>query len=343
MIDFSGTNVTQLALHYVGNSGQQIYLSNEAIASTPEVADKLKMWFLAPFANAAEKFEFTHPESLQYNETFNYVSELFTAPLKFVQISQQLARHLHAQSDHPKIKTGDFYVVHFKSVPVENRLLEGVGLFKSENKSGFFMTRRLDDSFEIEYREGAPVHKIDKGCLVINDKQPVVYVVDNQNRGEEARYWKESFLQLKPAADNYHYTKNFLEVTKHFIADHLSDREGISRIDQVKMLDDSVRYFKEKEQFDINEFNEKVFNDPALIQSFQEYGSHFVQHNNAQLSDSFEINNNAVKKQARVFKSVLKLDKNFHIYIHGNRDLIERGYDEQSGKKYYKIYFDEEA
>ena len=48
-----------------------------------------------------------------------------------------------------------------------------------------------------------------------------------------------------------------------------------------------------------------------------------------------------MKKQARVFKSVLKLDKNFHIYIHGDRNRIERGVDEQ-GRKYYKIYYDQE-
>ncbi|MES1226514.1 MAG: nucleoid-associated protein, partial [Bacteroidota bacterium] len=49
------------------------------------------------------------------------------------------------------------------------------------------------------------------------------------------------------------------------------------------------------------------------------------------------------KKQAKVFKSVLKLDKNFHIYIHGRRDLIEKGIDEITGKKFYKIYFEEES
>jgi len=56
----------------------------------------------------------------------------------------------------------------------------------------------------------------------------------------------------------------------------------------------------------------------------------------------FEISNKAVKKQARVFKSVLKLDKNFHIYIHGDKKLIERGTDEV-GRKFYKIYYEEES
>lgn len=59
------------------------------------------------------------------------------------------------------------------------------------------------------------------------------------------------------------------------------------------------------------------------------------------LSNSFEISSQAVKKQTRVFKSVLKLDKNFHIYIHGNKELIEQGI-EKDGRKYYKIYYQNE-
>ena len=61
------------------------------------------------------------------------------------------------------------------------------------------------------------------------------------------------------------------------------------------------------------------------------------------MEGSFEISAQAVKRQARVFKSVLKLDKNFHIYIHGDRELIEKGFDETVGKHYYKLYFEQES
>ncbi len=61
-----------------------------------------------------------------------------------------------------------------------------------------------------------------------------------------------------------------------------------------------------------------------------------------EITDSFEISNAAVKKQARVFKSILKLDKNFHIYIHGSKEMIERGFDEEKNLNYYKVYFKEE-
>jgi hypothetical protein len=59
------------------------------------------------------------------------------------------------------------------------------------------------------------------------------------------------------------------------------------------------------------------------------------------LQDRFAISADAVKRQARVFKSVLKLDKNFHIYIHGDRNKIEQGVDE-NGRKFYKIYYEQE-
>ncbi|MCC6583451.1 MAG: nucleoid-associated protein, partial [Chitinophagales bacterium] len=39
---------------------------------------------------------------------------------------------------------------------------------------------------------------------------------------------------------------------------------------------------------------------------------------------------------------VLKLDRNFHIYIHGNTEMIQQGIDED-GRKFYKIFYQEES
>ncbi|HWV68418.1 MAG TPA: hypothetical protein VN105_21315, partial [Chitinophaga sp.] len=67
--------------------------------------------------------------------------------------------------------------------------------------------------------------------------------------------------------------------------------------------------------------------------------SHFQQ----DIPDEFEISAPAVKKQQKVFKSILKLDRNFHVYIHGNREMIERGFDEATNMNYYKLLFENEA
>jgi hypothetical protein len=102
-----------------------------------------------------------------------------------------------------------------------------------------------------------------------------------------------------------------------------------------------VEYFKEHEEFDKEEFTEKVFQDPGVIESFNSFDTMQREESNIEIADNFEINEKAVKRQQGVFKSVLKLDKNFHVYIHGDKELIERGV-EEDGRKYYKIYYEEE-
>jgi hypothetical protein len=79
-----------------------------------------------------------------------------------------------------------------------------------------------------------------------------------------------------------------------------------------------------------------------MIGSFRHFGSRYIESNDFDIASEFDISADAVKKQARVFKSVVKLDKNFHIYIHGRTDLIEKGM-EIDGRKYYKIYYQDEA
>ena len=79
-----------------------------------------------------------------------------------------------------------------------------------------------------------------------------------------------------------------------------------------------------------------------MISSFQDFDTTYRIENTVELDDKFEISNQAVKKQSRIFKSVLKLDKNFHVYIHGDKDLIEKGTD-NDGRKFYKIYYENEA
>jgi hypothetical protein len=49
------------------------------------------------------------------------------------------------------------------------------------------------------------------------------------------------------------------------------------------------------------------------------------------------------QKATRIFRSVIKLDRNFHNYVHGNLKLIEKRYDEATGMNYYKVYFKEET
>ena len=104
----------------------------------------------------------------------------------------------------------------------------------------------------------------------------------------------------------------------------------------------SIDYFKTNESFEIEQFQKEVFQSDEMIDSFRRFGARYVENTDYDIAASFGISPDAVKKQSRIYKSVLKLDRNFHIYIHGRTDLIEKGTD-SDGRKYYKIYYQEEA
>ncbi|MFR4850612.1 MAG: nucleoid-associated protein, partial [Alistipes finegoldii] len=105
-------------------------------------------------------------------------------------------------------------------------------------------------------------------------------------------------------------------------------------------LNETMKYFKEQDSFSLDEFSEKVILQPEVMESFSRYKQEYEQDRDIRIEDEFAISDLAVKKQARSYKSVIKLDRNFHIYVHGNRSLLEQGEDEKG--KFYKVYYEEE-
>ena len=93
----------------------------------------------------------------------------------------------------------------------------------------------------------------------------------------------------------------------------------------------------------MEEFGNEVIGHAEGIESFKTFKKNHEDEYSMEGSDSFAINEAAVKKQAKSYKSILKLDKNFHIYIHGDKDLIEKGFDEEKDMNFYKVYFKNEA
>jgi hypothetical protein len=77
------------------------------------------------------------------------------------------------------------------------------------------------------------------------------------------------------------------------------------------------------------------------MESFDSFSAGYQREIGVTFDDKITVSPKAVKKSQKYFKSVLKLDKNFHIYIHGDHSMIERG-TEPDGRKYYKVYYEEE-
>ena len=344
MINTNFCKIKSIAVHSVGNKLNQdsIRLSKQCLSINDELKELLTNYFLSPF-KSNEYFNFYHETDLKYNEVYNYVSKIFDNPETLLEQSVNLAKHLYEQSTHPKIKGGEFYTVYFKDCIIDGKTVDAVGLFKSENKDTFLKVFPKGEGFEIESEKGININKLDKGCLIFNTEREngyVVAVVDNTNKGIEAQYWTDDFLHIRQRKDEYYNTQNIMSLCKHFVKDELPQQFEISKADQVDLLNKSVKFFKEKDNFNIEEFANAVIGQPDIIEKFNQYKSEYAKEYDMEFVDNFTISESAVKKQARVFKSVIKLDKNFHIYIHGDRNLIEQGEDTKG--KFYKVYYKEE-
>lgn len=348
MIETAESIIKVVSVHHVGNASlqEELKLSEAPLDIEHEkLHELLQTYFLSNFTTPEfNSFTFSN-EDFTLNPIYKFVSEIFDDQEIFHENSIYIAKHLYEATQHPNIKPGDLYVAYFEDIAVNGQRTEAVGIFKSENKESYLKLKAYSNQFDLHADEGINIRKLDKGCLILNEYKQDGYkvlVVDNANRSD-AQFWKQSFLNLKPWSDAFHHTQNYMNLTRNYVAEQIKEEFSVSKADQIDLLNKSVNYFKSKENFNQAEFEVEVLGDVDVIESFRNYGKNFMQRAEFDPMDNFEISAQAVKRQAKVFKSVLKLDKNFHIYIHGNRELIEKGFDEAVGRHYYKLYFDNES
>ncbi len=351
MVTFFEASLATVSVHHVGNQSQsEMYsLSDEPLVLQDELVNSLlKQYFLSPFEKVNEVYHLMHSSDINLNEIYNFAQQIFEDKDKFHEVSQQIAKYLYSVANHPKIKAGELYIAYFNDVQIEGELLDAIGIFKSENKETYLKVYPDKGGFKLDYEENAiNINKLDKGCLIFNtDKENgyKVVVVDKATAGQDAAvYWKDEFLQLKIRNDNFNQTSNTLSIYKNFVTNKIDEEFELTKADKIDLLNKSMKYFKDKDTFDLDEFAGEVIGNPQAIESFKNYKQQYEDEYETPIANSFEISDSAVKKQARVYKSVLKLDKNFHIYIHGNKELIEKGFDDDKHMNYYKVYFKEEA
>ncbi|HWZ36359.1 MAG TPA: nucleoid-associated protein [Mucilaginibacter sp.] len=352
MVTAFEASLDTISVHHVGNQaqGEMYALSDHPLELKDEVISGiLKQYFLSPFQKAVEVYHLMHSSGdLALNEVHNFVSQIFEDKEKFHAMSEQLAKHLYNSSNHPNIKPGELYVAYFNDVQIEGNVLDAIGIFKSENKETYLKVYPDQGGFAVDYEENAiNINKLDKGVLIFNIEKENGYkvvVIDTANRGQDAAvYWKDDFLQLKIRNDSYNQTSNVLGIYKNFVTGKIDNEFDMTKADKIDLLNRSMKYFKEKDTFDLDEFADEVISNPKAIESFKTFKSQYEDEFETRIGDTFEISDNAVKKQSRIYKSVLKLDKNFHIYIHGDNKLIEKGFDDDRSMNYYKVYFNQEA
>ncbi len=342
MFDFTDAFLQQASIHKIGNKADDegTQLSADALdLESMDLRVLLQRFFLSHF-KTEEYYSFNFTEDdLALNPMYNYAKRMFNDG-DFHAKTVSIAHYLYEVSNHPMIKPGDLLVGMIKDVDIKGNRTNAIAILKVENMQAF-LTMESDLSMQSE--QGINIDKIDKAAFIFNTEEKDGYrvlIIDKANSAD-AVYWKDDFLKVKPVSDEFHNTKNFLQIAKTFVVKQLPEDFEIDKPRQIDMLNKSIEFFKKNDVFDKDEFEKEIFGDKEVISSFKSFYDDYKENNNVEIQDSFEISNQAVKKQAKIFKSVLKLDKNFHIYIHGDRKLIEKG-TEPDGRKFYKIYYSEE-
>jgi hypothetical protein len=348
MLQFWKTTIQKTVIHYVGNKSMEegVILSDNMIDAKEQedTSHVLMNFFLKPFKDTPY-YNFSHPADLELNDVYKVISEIFSSPKALLSNSKALAKILYECSEHPKIKGGELYIAYFTDCVINDEVVDAIGIFKSETKETFLEVEHANNKCDVFYKDGISVNKLDKGALILNTNKEVgftVCIIDNASKGSEAHYWRDNFLNIKPMSDDYLLTNNILSLTKSFVTKQLKSEFEVTKADQVDYLNRSMDYFKANEQFDENKFTKEVFGDKNMIKSFSSFKEEYQEEKGINVVSEFSISPMAVQKQGKAFKSVLKLDKNFHIYIHGDKELIQNGMDDD-GRKFYKIYYDKES
>lgn len=344
MIQYQNASLHETAVHFVGNpsNDEPITLSESLLSVSDEDQERLLEYFMHSFKPEAF-YKFSKEES----DVYKHIAKLFEGGEDFLATSCEIANHLYDVSTHPKILPGDLFVARIRELNLHGEFCDGIVIIKAEVEDSFAQVEWKDKHSEVFFSKGYRLDRIDKACLILSldpaDGYHVLTVDKTNGNSAEAQYWADAFLGLGAMEDSYHHTQQFMHIAKEFLKEKMPEEFQVSPADQIALLNKSSQYFKNKEKFELDSFNETVIQDETVADAFKNFTRAYSEDPEHSITEQFDISKSAVKKHAGMFKSILKLDKNFHIYVHGNRQLIERGYDDEKGMNYYKVFFSNET
>ncbi|NJN34240.1 MAG: nucleoid-associated protein, partial [Saprospiraceae bacterium] len=341
-------NIIKLAITWAGNKerNEGVIIPKNTLVPVNDYAQQVLVnAFFKPFEKNEEFFCFTHDEDVSQNIVYQSVMQIFDNPDTLSEEASKLTRRLYEFSTQPKINGGEMFVALFDNVSLMDETVPAIGIFKIVNKDSFLKVEKSGESFAIQVGEGIGTGKLSMAALIFGVDESEGYrlmATDTISKKDTPSVFKALFLNSKPIEDNFFNTQEYIALTSAFIKEKAVPRFGLDRADAIDLMNRSAFYFKENEAFEVEDFSKTLFPEAEQQEAFKEFKEKYEADIETPLAEQFDISKQAVRKSSKVFKSVIKLDENFHIYVHGRRDLIERGFDEDKGKPYYKVFFDQE-
>jgi len=333
MLEVSESKLAQYIIHFISDS---LVLGEESFTH-PEVMLEAAFTQLAfSKIDLEQQYEFFHETNIALNEVYTYVSAIFKEEKSFLEQSKSIARHLHSVSQHPNIKSGELFIGLFDNCFFMNEAKKIVAIVKIDEKEMFLDVKNDQNKMIIHGIDGINVKKINNMAIIVDmgeEQVPAVFI--KTKRKEDIVYWQERFLKIKAADEHYHKTNLALTECKKYIL----KEDNFSNTEKLGLLNKTLDYFRNEDEFQVNEYIETVFDKTdstqrdIIINSVKPYET--------------IISESALEKAEKKYKRKIKLDSNIEIQVNVQNieqvdELIEVGYDEATNRKYYKIYFQEE-
>lgn len=332
-------NIISAVIQRVGNKS-----AGDGIAFSSELCpmDDVEEYF-RNLLHATFKFEnfkrFVAIDSVELNPVFRFVSKIFDDKSCIIEQSNNLARHLYEQSVHPNIKVGEFYVVYFDGCQIEGKIVDAIGLFKSESRETVLKVKYENNVLRVSPEQGMSLKKLDKGCIIFNIDRETGYklaIVDNANSGSDAHYWVDNFLHVIDCDDDYHSTIQIEGFCSGYIKQLQCDGEALysastaKSIAQILTSANSVTQNQIVTVFCDTEEHARKFNDYKV--KYEE--SHGV------IPKEFTPHKDAIKRKNVTKLNSVKLGTDFELKILNPNAEIEKGFDTEKERNYVKLFFD---
>lgn len=270
-------------------------------------------------------------------------SKIFSSPEALYEESIHLARKLGNLLSEESYGESYFLMAYISDVLIEDELLDIVAIVFMHAASDFYKPVKKSNLISLLTDKGYIIGKPDKACLILPaGEEGSARVLCHEMSGvKDDSFWYKDYLQLIPMGNDYSYTADYIKLTSQFLKQRKPLEQVLDKKQGAEILERSLDYFTQNDRFEENSYKQEVFQDYAVIQAFDDYKQKWAEKNHRPLADAFEPSAEALNKNSRVFRSVIKLDRNFHIYVHGDTSKIMKGEDENG--KYYIIYYKEES
>lgn len=348
-IRFNSAVATGLVLAKVGNPQRDEPLQTSKEVFHIEEGDQATLTgiFLKPFKNLIPH-RFTHHSSLDQHEMNTIAKAIFASSDGLLEKGCDIAKRLYSKSYHPNIKEGDLCISLIKDIEMESSKVQAICILKSESVVPFLSISTRDGDLKLSTEHGINPEKIDKGCLIVDfSSDDGYYVLTFDRTGTDSRFWVRDFLGLQAVTDAAFLTKSYADMAVAFLKQE-APTETDAAESKTTAAHDAISFFETRETFDLKEFEEEVLKKPDVVAKFAEHRAKVEEEQGQPLEKSFAIAKKQVSKAKKKIGSVLKLDAGIEVHLKPafgakeNNPLLERGFDEDKGMKFIKVYFHKE-